>query len=149
MLNRCPAGSSGLVSRGSSWRQGSPHPAGLFRSVHDRRLGTAEHFPKLLVVAHRSDNSAGQQRWKKVRLTRLWALICVCVCVCVCVCSPVFGWTVSSTLDLVPGCFWSVWVTSHLRSINRLIVCVKAKLSPKCSLSFFCECTYLRRKRHF
>lgn len=51
-------------------------------------------------------------------------VLAMCVHVCVCVrASPVFWWTVSSTLDLLPGRFWSVCVTSHLRITNTLIKC--------------------------
>ncbi len=76
---------SALAWLSLSWGQKSPNPAGLCTSVHDGRLGAAERFPKLFIVTHRSDNSAGQQRRGRsggedcVRLS-----VCLCLCACLC-----------------------------------------------------------------
>ena len=60
--------------------------------------------------------------WLVVYMTCTW---CTCVCVCVCM----FVW-VHVRLTVCPFCVKSC--------------CFKAKLSPKCNLGFFCECTRVK-----
>lgn len=58
-----------------------------------------------------------QQLCMVITLSQIGGMSCVVLCA-FCDWLPVFWWTVSSILNLLSGCFWSVWITSHLHGTN-------------------------------